>query len=199
MLGLTGGIATGKTTATAALAVMLEAKVFDADAEARALFHDKEISSVIRSQFPEAASAETGTVDRGELRRVVFADESKRRQLEAILHPAIRAAWTKKAVELRTAGSGGWMIVDIPLLFETNAESYVDELVVVACSKTTQLQRLTEQRKLPFELATKMIASQLDLTVKIAKASRVIWNDGTVFHLGAQAALLADSLKAHHG
>jgi len=194
LLGITGGIATGKSSFTRTLQPLLPAEVFDSDRCARELLAS---DPAIREQVEEALGRETfhpdGTPDRLKLRELVFSDEEKRRALEAILHPAIRGRWMAWAVS--TAGDRSWKLVDIPLLFETGVASRFDCVVVVACSPETQRARLKEQRGLTGDLAEKILAAQLDLSTKIQKADHLIWNDSTLSCLDGQAELLAGALR----
>jgi dephospho-CoA kinase len=189
VLGVTGGIATGKSSLTAALVARLPAsEVFDSDRCAHELL---ESSPVVRAEivatFGVGVCDGDGKPDRARLRELVFNDAAARRNLEKILHPAIRNRWIKRAAQI----SGSWFVVDIPLLYETAAESHFDRILVVACSDTTQRERLGAKRGLAGGIADKIIASQIDLRTKIEKAHHVIWNDSTLACLERQAALLA--------
>ena len=198
LLGVTGGIATGKSSFTGLLLRHLPAELFDADRIAHELLaSDAAIRQAVAVAFDNVICDAEGNPDRAKLRALVFDDEPKRRQLERILHPAIRARWTTRATEI--AREGGWFVVDIPLLFETHAEVSFDRIVVVACSSVTQRRRLAEQRGLSAALAEKIITSQLDLATKINHAHHVIWNDSTLPCLERQARLLATSLRLTFG
>ncbi len=194
VLGVTGGIATGKSSFTGLLLRHLPAELFDADQTAHDLLAgDDAIRQAVAEAFGDVICDPEGNPDRTKLRALVFDDESKRRQLERILHPAIRARWTARAAQI--ALEGGWFVVDIPLLFETQAEANFHRIAVIACSPATQRRRLTEQRGLSAALAEKIITSQLDLATKINHAHHVIWNDSTLPCLERQARLLAACLR----
>ena len=194
VLGVTGGIATGKSSFTGLLLRHLPAELFDADQAAHELLAgDQAIRQTLAEAFGEAIFDAGGNPDRTRLRALVFDDEAKRRQLERILHPAIRARWLARAAQV--AREGGWFVVDIPLLFETQAAASFDRIITVACSPATQRRRLTGQRGLSAMLAEKIIASQLDLATKITHAHHVIWNDSTLPCLERQAGLLAAGLR----
>lgn len=190
VLGLTGGIAAGKSSVTALLAKQLKAQVFDSDACARSLAEeDAGVRASLRERFgPDLFTAER-KLDRKRLREEVFTDDSARRALESIFHPIIRARWMAIAEQFREAES--WLIVDIPLLFETGAESAFPVTLAVLCSRSTQMERLTGDRGLDPEIAAKMIASQWPSDRKIGLADHVIWNDGTRACLDSQAARCA--------
>ena len=176
----------------------MSAESFDSDRCAQELLaRDAEVRRQIGVRFGNSIFATNGELDRVTLRKIVFDDETKRRDLEAILHPIIRARWTflaKKAVNEKD-----WLMVDIPLLFETKAESHFTAIAVVACSVETQRQRLLAARRLSKEIADKMIASQLPLPTKIERADHLIWNDGPAELLEQQAALLAAGLSKRYG
>lgn len=198
VLGVTGGIATGKSSFTGLLLRHLPAELFDADRAAHDLLaHDATIRQAVVETFGAAICDTGGNPDRAKLRTLVFDDEAKRRQLERILHPAIRARWITRAAEI--GRTGGWFVVDIPLLFETQAEASFDRIIVVACSLRTQQRRLAEQRGLSAGLAEKIITSQLDLATKINHAHHVIWNDSTLPCLERQTRLLAGWLGRTRG
>lgn len=198
VIGVTGGIATGKSTLTRALLERLPAHLFDADAAAHALLReDREVRAAIKSAFGADLFVSDGELDRSRLRSLVFSDSQQRERLEAILHPAIRAQWLALAERVRQARS--WLIIDIPLLYETGAESHCDRVVVVACSAETQRRRLGATRGLDPELAQKIIGAQLDLQTKISKADHLIWNDSTIFSLEAQRDVLASWLSQSYG
>ena len=198
VLGVTGGVATGKSSFTGLLLRHLPAEFFDADQCAHDLLaDDATIRQAVVAAFGAAVCDAAGKPDRPKLRALVFDDSVQRRELENILHPAIRDRWTKRAARL--AREGCWFVVDLPLLFETQAEASFDHIVVVACAPATQRRRLAEQRGLSANLAEKIIASQLDLPAKINQAHHVIWNDSTHSCLERQSRLLAGWLRAGGG
>ena len=196
VIGLTGGIATGKSTFTRSLRAQLPMAHFDSDRCVHDLLAtDDAVRDAIVAAFGHEACDDTGRPDRAKLRALVFGDKSKREALEAILHPIVRARWTALAEPVRARGE--WMLIDIPLLYETGAEGKFDRVIVVACHRDTQLFRLTRERGLAPGIATQIIASQLDLGEKIQKADHVIWNDSTVPNLDGQSRILAACLRRH--
>jgi dephospho-CoA kinase len=172
-------------------------ELFDADHCAHALLaEDAGVRHAVTAAFgPEILDAD-GRPDRTRLREIVFAEPAKRRALEQILHPAIRARWVDLAQS--AAHHDRWFCADIPLLYETNAQSQFTAVVVVACSPATQRARLLEQRHLSTETAEKIIAAQLELATKITQADYLIWNDSTASNLERQARLLAGVLRQRH-
>ena len=190
VIGITGGISTGKTTFCDCLREILPAaKYFNADTAARELTdNDAEVKRLLRERFgAEIFSA--NDLNRTALRAIVFADAEKKSVLEQILHPRIRRQWSEAAELSRK--SGDLFLADIPLLYETGGETLCDRVVIVACSRETQLQRLIARTGLTQREAEQIINSQMPLTEKIARADHVVWNNGDRSVLGEQAKLLA--------
>lgn len=198
VIGITGGIGTGKSTFTRALLCRVPAELFDADRAVHALLEgDDGVKASIVRAFGEATYTAEGKPDRSRLRELIFSDAPSRKRIEEILHPAIRARWTSLAGEIRR--THGWLFVDIPLLYETGGETHCDRVVVVACSSRTQRQRLAHHRGLDSATADGVIAAQLDLETKIKRADHLIWNDSTVSCLERQTDLLAAWLTQTYG
>ena len=187
-IGITGGIGSGKSTFTQIFAAALGAEAFDADVCARRLLaEDAGVAAEVRVAFGDGVFGADGRPERSALRALVFADDpAPRRALEAILHPRVRDAWRGWLSEQRTSA-----LVEIPLLYETGAEVYFDQVVVVGCSLSTQVARLTGRRGLPEAVARRIIASQWALSEKIRRCDHLIWNDGSEEGLRAQAARCA--------
>lgn len=198
VLGITGGVATGKSTFSRRIALELPGVVFDADAAARDILEtDSGAIRAVQEAFGPAVRGTGGAIDRGRLREVVFADSSQRAKLEDILHPVIRERWVALSENFRHCRS--WLLVDIPLLFETGAEAAFEAVVVVACATGTQRQRIVAGRGLSAELAERIIGSQQSLASKVARAGFVIWNDGSQGRLNEQAQILAGYLRERYG
>ena len=197
-IAITGGIASGKSTFTRTLQTLAAAETFDTDACARQLLEtDAESLAAVRSAFGASVFDAAGqAVDRSALRAIVFADPAARRTLEAILHPRVRARWQGWLQERLQMSPGVILLVEIPLLYETGAAGFFDATIVVGCSLKTQIHRLTGPRRLPEEMARKIIASQWDLAEKIRLCDHLIWNDGSADRLFAQAALCAAYLRS---
>ena len=192
VIGVTGGIGSGKSTFSKMLAEKLAARLFDADATSRELLEsDPEVRRRITSELFAEAYSPDGQPDRAAIRRLVFGDPAAKARLESILHPRIRERWTQLADECRRSATD--LVVEIPLLFETGAEPFFDRIVTVACSPATQLAR-TAARGLPRDEAESIIRSQLPLEQKTSLAHFVVWNDGSLANLENQAAELAETL-----
>ena len=119
----------------------------------------------------------------------MFVDAEKKSALEQILHPRIRRQWSRAAEQSRK--SGDLFLADIPLLYETGGETLCDRVVVVACSRETQLHRLMGRSSLERTEAEQIINSQMPLKDKIARADHVVWNNGDRTGLMEQARILA--------
>jgi dephospho-CoA kinase len=194
VIGITGGISTGKSTFSRLLHERTGARLFDADRAARQLTDEnEEVRRLLRAEFGEKIFSVGGDLNRAALRAIVFADSEKKRALEQILHPRIRRQWSTAAEESRQ--SGQLFLADIPLLYETQGELLCDRVVVVACAPEIQQQRLISRAALTPSAALAMIESQMPLSQKISRADHVIWNNGPCSVLEAQAEILARFLR----
>jgi dephospho-CoA kinase len=177
VIGITGGISTGKSTFRDCLReIVPAAKFFDADLAARSVAELPEVKEEIRGQFGSEVFSATGDLNRAKLRAMVFGDAAKRRALEQILHPRIRRQWMAQTERYRN--SPDFFFADIPLLYETGGEEWCERVVVVACSRKVQLERLAKRKSLKDSEAEQMINSQMDLEEKIKRADHVVWNNG---------------------
>jgi dephospho-CoA kinase len=169
------------------------ASIFDSDACARELLDaDPAVrEAVIRDILPTAYRPD-GTPDRAAIRALVFSDPAAKARLEAILHPLVRARRQALAEDARAEGRD--LLVDIPLLFETGASSAFDLVVAVACSPENQTRRAMS-RGLTLAQVQQIVASQWSNAQKIAQSDFVVWNDGSLRMLQAQAEELAARLE----
>lgn len=189
VFGVTGGIATGKSSFVRFILKQRPARLFDADRSVHRLLEtDAELHAGLRAHFGPGVFAADGKPDRLALRDIAFNDDDARRRLERLLHPRVKTEWLAEAEAARREGA--WLYVDIPLLYETDAASHFDKVIVVACSAGTQNARLREERGLAPALIARIIAAQLDLGEKMARADHVIWNDSTPAALEEQARML---------
>ena len=193
VIGITGGIASGKSTFCRALVAIKPARVFDSDACARGLLDSDPTvrEAVIRDILPTAYRVD-GTPDRAAIRALVFSDSAAKARLEAILHPLVRKRRLALADEALAEGRD--LLVDIPLLFESDASLGFDCIVTVASSPAIQIQRATA-RGLASIQVEQIIASQWSNSQKIAQSDFVIWNDGSLRMLEAQALELVCRLE----
>jgi dephospho-CoA kinase len=192
IIGLTGGIAAGKSTVRELLATGRELRVFDADSCVRRLLNgDPRIALEIRERFGSDFLGPGGKADRARLREAIYSDPDARLRLEGLIHPLVRAEWV--ALRDKCLVDCADMLADIPLLYETSAESFFDAVVAVGCAPSTQLGRL-ETRGFGQPMGEAMLASQWPIGQKVARADFVIWNDGSLAALGRQTELLANQL-----
>ena len=177
LLGLTGGIGMGKSTA-AQLFRQRGAQVVDTDELARRLVEPGQPAlAEIQSVFGNHLVSGDGCLRRGTLAQIVFADPAARKQLENILHPRIREGWLAQ-VEMWRRENRPLAVVVIPLLFETQSESHLEKIACVACSAANQHQRLRERGWTPEQIKQRL-AAQWPIEQKIARADFVIWTDGS--------------------
>lgn len=181
VIGLTGSIATGKST-VASMFIDIGIPVIDADRIAREVVEPgEEAYKKVVETFGEEILLEDRSLNRPKLGRIVFSDEEKRNQLNSIVHPAIR----KRMLEKRDAylkNGEGCVVLDIPLLFESKLEHFVDKIIVVYVDEDVQLKRLLERNQLTKEEALQRIRSQMPVKDKIELADAVIDNNGTIEH-----------------
>ena len=176
LLGLTGGVGMGKSTAAGFL-LSLGARVVDTDELARELVQPgRPALAEIRREFGGEMILSDGSLDRVALAEKVFADESARKQLENILHPRIRECWL---AQVETWRRENWplAVVVIPLLFETQAENQFDEIICLACSPSSQRERLLA-RGWTDDQIRRRLAAQLPVAQKIARSHFVVWSEG---------------------
>jgi dephospho-CoA kinase len=190
VIGITGGISTGKTSFCECLREILPAaKFFDADQTAHQLADlDPEVKKEIRREFGTGIFSANEDLNREKLRAIIFRNASKKRALEQILHPRIRRQWSTEAETHRN--SPDFFFADIPLLYETGGERLCDRVVVVACSYRIQLRWLMERISLERSATEQMINSQMSLEEKIRRADHVVWNNGARTVLADQARCL---------
>lgn len=177
-VALTGGIATGKSYVLEQFRCRGVA-CLDADALAHGVMAaGTEATTAIASRFGQEMLAPDGSVDRARLGPVVFADPAARRELEAIVHPAVYRAIAAGLRAFELTGIAGLAIVDVPLLYETGAESKFDKVIVTECPPDMQIARLMA-RGLTEAAARQRLAAQLPTREKAARADFVIRTDGT--------------------
>lgn len=192
-IGLTGGIATGKSYCLKKFAA-LGVPVIDADILAReAVTPGSAALQLIQARFGPSVIAPDGSLDRPVLASIVFSDRTARADLESIIHPEvyrrINEWFANQPPGVRFA------IADIPLLFETGHEHDFDAVIVVACEPFEQLRRLIERDGLPEEAARARLAAQWPIGEKVARADFVIRTDGTFDETESQVREVFDALS----
>jgi dephospho-CoA kinase len=185
VIGLTGGIASGKSTVSRML-LELNIPVIDADVEARNVVEigEKAYQQIINT-FGHEILLDNGEINRTKLGGIVFYDEEKRMQLNSIVHPAVRERMNSLKEQLITEGKQA-IILDIPLLFESKLTHMVEKTILVYVKRETQLQRLIERNQLTEDEANARINSQMPLEDKLTLADKVIDNNGTLAHTKEQ-------------
>lgn len=197
-MGLTGGIASGKSTVARQL-VAAGVPVVDADALYHALIAPVDgtpspLVARLATQFAGVVGA-GGALDRGALGRTVFADVAARRTLEELTHPAVAAA-AEQAMAAHAAAGQPWAVYDVPLLYERDLTANFFGVVVVWVPRPLQLARLAARDGLTGEAAEARLRAQLPLDDKRARARWVIDNAGTPAQTAHQVDALCAKLTA---
>ncbi len=176
VIGLTGGVGMGKSTAADFFRAG-GAQVVDTDVIARELVQPGQPAlAEIQNAFGLEVISADGRLRRDKLADIVFADSAARRRLEQILHPEIRRRWQAQLETWRKQNCPLAVVV-IPLLFETGAETYFDKIVCVACSAETQRERLRARGWSDRQIIQR-IAAQMPVEEKLARSDFVVWTEG---------------------
>jgi len=178
IIGLTGGIASGKSTVSKYLAKK-GFKVYDADRIAKDISEKKLVQEEIILNFGDKILTEDGKVDRKKLKEIVFADKDKLKKLNAIIHPKVIDFYR----ELKEKNTDETIIFDVPLLFESGIDKFCDKILVVISDYDIQLSRIIERDNIDKELASKIIKSQISNEERIKKADIVIENNTSLEEL----------------
>jgi dephospho-CoA kinase len=197
-VALTGNVASGKSSVAASWEATGVPVVSADELSRRAVLPGTDGLREVVDAFGESVLAEDGTLDRARVRDIVFQDEERRRALERILHPRIRdlrAAWLE---EQRAAGAP-LVVSEIPLLFETGAQTDFDVTVLMDAPEEVRRRRLERDRGLSAEEARRIMGAQMDASRKRELADVVIDNTGTLEELEAEAARVLDELRARGG
>jgi dephospho-CoA kinase len=176
-IGLTGGIASGKSTVEQRLAE-LGVAVINADESARAVVEPGQPGlQAVAARFGAGALKPDGTLDRSALRQLIFKEPGKRRELERILHPLIRADMEARAL----VAVGSYIVLSIPLLVESGAaRERVDRILVVDADEAQQIERLMRRDSLSEREARSILAAQASRTDRLKVADDVLLNSGSV-------------------
>jgi len=179
IIGLTGSIASGKST----VAKMIESyglPIVDADVVARQVVEPGTLTlKKIAEAFGPEVIAQDGSMDRVKVGSMIFHNEEMRKTLNSIIHPAIREEMLRQRDEFISFGEKN-IFMDIPLLFESKLEHFVEKIIVVSVKKEVQLQRLMERNGFSEEEASARIATQIPVKEKEQLADAVIHNNGTL-------------------
>lgn len=172
-IGLTGGVASGKST-VARMFSELRVPVIDTDVIAREIVEPGQPAlREIRDRFGDGVIDDAGRLDRRALRNIVFSDDAARLDLETILHPRIGAETQRQA----TAAAGPYQLIVVPLLVGSPLLDFVDRVLVVDCAENQQLERLMARDDETAELARKIVDAQSSRRDRLAIADDVIRND----------------------
>ncbi|MCG8369177.1 MAG: dephospho-CoA kinase [Proteobacteria bacterium] len=175
-IGLTGGIASGKST-VAGMFAELGVPVIDTDVIAREVVaRGQPALDEIRDRFGDHVIDADGNLDRAEMRATVFSDDRARLDLEAILHPRIGAE-TRRQADL---AGGDYQLIVVPLLTDSPLRAYVDRILVVDCDEDIQVRRLLARDTETLEQARRILAAQAGREERLAIADDVIVNEGSL-------------------
>ncbi|HZP48754.1 MAG TPA: dephospho-CoA kinase [Vicinamibacterales bacterium] len=196
-VALTGGIATGKSYVLARFQ-RLGIPCLDSDALAHGVTSaGTEATAEIAARFGADVLAADGSVNRAKLGPIVFADPAARRELEAIVHPAVYRAIAAGIRGFELIGGAPYVVVDVPLLFETGHAQEFDRVVVTACAPETQIARLIERGLTP-DAARQRLAAQWPTAEKTPRAHFVVTTDGTFEDTDAQVDRIDLELRAQN-
>jgi len=195
-IGLTGGIAAGKSLVAKMLSGMLDCAHIDADEVCRQLLQPhaegwQEFSRVFGLKY----LTEHGSINRSLLRKDLFADEDFRQKVNGVIHPLVKKNIMAQMDQILAASNNAKVVVEVPLLYEVHWENLFDTVVVVYADYERCLSRLMERDGVERQEAIKELESQLLLSVKVMKADHVVDNSGMVPDTNNQVAILAHLLK----
>ncbi|MEK4479723.1 dephospho-CoA kinase [Paenibacillus sp. FSL R5-0876] len=194
IIGLTGGIASGKSTVSALL-VNKGARLVDADVIAReVMLPGHEVLAAAAKQFGKEILFSDGTLNRAKLGEIVFQDPVALQTLNNLTHPAIRQEIKNRMYSMEQEEPKRLIIVDIPLLFESGLETLFHEIVVVYVPREVQIARLMERNRLSLEEAEARLNAQMDIEQKRNKADYIIDNSGDLAYTEQQVAVFWDRL-----
>jgi dephospho-CoA kinase len=194
-IALTGGIATGKSHVRAQFE-RLGVPTIDADTLARdAVAIGTPGLAAVVERFGREVLGSEGTLDRRKLASIIFMDPAARRDLEAIVHPAVRRA-TDDWFDALDPARYTFAIADIPLLYEVGRDGDFDAVIVTAVDRDTQLRRVMERDDASADEAQRRIDAQLPIDEKVARADYVIRTDGTFDDTNAQVRGVFEQLQA---
>ena len=186
LIGLTGGIGSGKSYVCEIFRA-LGVPVIDSDVIARELVEpESKVLKQIASLFGDQVIQQNGSLNRALMRELVFNDENKRKQLEALLHPLIREEMQRQIDTLRSA----YVVLAIPLLLERGWQQLLDRVLVIDCAETQQLQRAVSRDGSSQETIKNIMDSQIRREERLATADDIIDNSGSIESLHSQVEAL---------
>jgi dephospho-CoA kinase len=190
-VGLTGGIASGKTTISN-LFTRYKVPVIDTDVISRELLEpDEDAFTQVITHYGNDILSDSGSIDRVKLRQIIFSSDIEKKWLETMLHPLI---YHRSHDAILKNAAADYVLLVVPLLLETNFQSLVDRILVVDCPAEIQIARLLERDNIDSELAHKMLSQQLSNPERLAKAHDIIDNQQDKSALESQV----DKLHQHY-
>lgn len=179
-IGLTGGIASGKST-VASILVERGAVLVDADRIAReVVLPGTELLEQVANRFGQAILNPDGSLNRKKLGEIVFADDAARKDLEGLLHPQIRLRMKQRMQEAEDTDPGRLVVVDVPLLYESGLQQMFEQVMVVYVPRPKQLERLMARDGITAAQAEQRLNAQMDIEKKRELADIVINNEGSL-------------------
>ena len=191
-IGLTGGIASGKST-VAELFADLGVAVIDTDLIAREVVQPGQPALIeIRNFLGDSVFNDDGTLNRSALRQLIFSNDAARAQLEAILHPLIQ----EETIQRINAASGSYVVIVVPLLADSPLREHIDRVLVVDCDEVTQIKRLLARDTETEDQARRILAAQASREQRLAIADDLIHNNSTIEAISTQVSAIHDSYIA---
>lgn len=191
IIGLTGGIASGKSTVSKILKE-LGAIIVDADIKAKEISEREDVIIEAKNIFGNDIIDNNGKIDRVKLKEIVFSNKEKLKELNGLIHPKVVSEF-KKIKE--SSNKNDIIIFDVPLLFETGMDKMCEKIILVFADKDTQIKRMIERDNIDRELAEKIINSQMSLEEKLKKSQIHIENNKTLEDLKKKAENIYRELK----
>ncbi|NOQ89920.1 MAG: dephospho-CoA kinase [Gammaproteobacteria bacterium] len=185
-VGLTGGIGSGKTTVSN-IFNDLGIEVIDTDVIAHQLIEkNQDVLRELVDTFGDSLLDNTDTIDRKKLARIVFGNKEKKRQLESIMHPRIRREVLHRVQYSNIDDNGGYVIIVIPLLLETDFHTLVDRILVVTADEETRIDRVKQRDNRTLNDIRSIIDNQLKEEIRLSAADDIIENNSDIKNLSSQ-------------
>lgn len=193
IIGLTGGIATGKSTVSSIIKKNYDVKIIDVDEIGKKVMKQKIILEKLKKVFGEDV-IKNGELDRKKMREIVFNDDQKREELNKITHTVILEE-VDRIIEEYKKIEDGIIIVDMPLLFEVGYAKKVDKVILIYCKKNIEINRLINRDNIQKEDALKMMEAQMDLEEKKKMADIIIDNNSNLEDLENKIKKVIEKMK----
>jgi len=198
VIGLTGGVATGKSTVAKGFEA-LGVPVLDADGLAHlAIEPSQEAYNRLVEVFGSGILTDSGRIDRRKLRELLVSNPQAKKQIEDIVHPEVMRLSLKKMEEFERKGAR-WLLFEVPLLFEVGLEKVLSPVIVVYCPRSVQVERLILRDKMALEDALGLLEAQKDIEEKRRLADFILDNTGPFHALQPQIETLYETLKGRYG